>query len=159
MKKVFLLSTVLMVIAGCGASEKQRALLQEKEQKLKILEEEQELLVEKLKKQRQAIRELAQEYGSKNLDKKQEIKLERIGMLLSELTKCEALALKTEAQINILRKTIEDQNTDEQKLSKAELKLANAEIELELNNIQTDMALTKEACEKISLQIKELESD
>jgi hypothetical protein len=188
MKKSILLSIVLIVIAGCGVSEQQRALQQEREKELKILEEEQDLLVEKLKKQRQAIREIAQEYGSKNLDKRQEIKLERIGMLLSELTKYEALALKNEAQINILKKTVEDQDADEQKLTEAKLKLANAEAELELNkelesrlhqilekeeaetieigrkqleidDLQKELALTKEAYKKISQRIKELESD
>ena len=188
MKKALLLSIVLMVIVGCGVSEKQRALEQEREKQLKLLEEEQQLLRGKLKKQRQAIRELAQEYGSNNLDKRQEIKLERIGMLLIELTKCEALVLKTEAEINILRKTVENQNTGEQNLTEVKLKLANAEAELELNkeleskfrqilekeeaetmevgrkqlelnNLQTDLALTKEAYGKITHRIKELESE
>lgn len=108
MKNVFLLSIVLMVIAGCGVSEQQRVCKQEKEEKLEVLKQKQNLLVEKLKKQRQSIRELAQEYGSKDLEKRHEIKLERVGMLQKELTKYEALVLESEARVMVLRRTVEN---------------------------------------------------
>ena len=188
MKKVLLLTVVLVVAAGCGVSRKQRALEQERESELAALKQKLEHLSKTLEKQRRAIRELAQEYGTKKLDRLHKMKLERVGMLMMELTRYEALTLQAEARVNVLRRKLKSQDTQEQKVAEVKQKLTLAEEELELNkelesqfrqlfneedseaikvgrkqleidNLQTDMALVKEEYEKISRRIDKLESE
>ena len=89
------------------------------EQRLSVLEGEHKVLAGKLKSQREKIKSLAQEFGSKSpstLDKRQEIKLERIGMLLEEVTKWEARRIHLEAQVDVFKDRLEslDANTEEQ---------------------------------------------
>jgi len=87
--------------------------------KLTVLENEEKILDEKLKSQREEINNLAQKFGSKSpttFDKRQEIKLESIGMLLTEVTKWEARRIQLEAQVQVLKKQMEsaDATKDEQ---------------------------------------------
>jgi len=96
------------------------------DQKLTVLEDEQTLLAGKLKEQRGIIKDRAQEFGSKSsttLDKRQEIKLERIGMLLREATGLEARKIQLEAQVDVLKERLEspDANTQEQTTEQEEL--------------------------------------
>jgi capsular exopolysaccharide synthesis family protein len=88
-------------------------------QKLSVLVDERNVLAGKLKDQREKINGLAQEFGSKSsttLDKRQEIKLERVGMLLREVTTLEARRIRQEAQVDVLKDRLElpDANTQEQ---------------------------------------------
>jgi capsular exopolysaccharide synthesis family protein len=104
--------TAYMAVEGDSSSEYER-------QKLTTLEYEQKELAGKLKSQRDTIKDLAQPLGSKSsttLDKRQEIKLVRIGMLLSEVTKSEARRIHLEAQVGLLKDRLElpDANTQEQ---------------------------------------------
>jgi len=84
--------------------------------KLTVLVEEQRNQAKKLDNKRKEINALAQEFGSKSLDKRQEIKLERVGMLLTEVTKSEARRIHFEAQVEVLKDRLEstDANTQEQ---------------------------------------------
>jgi capsular exopolysaccharide synthesis family protein len=90
-------------------------------QKLTVLENEEKILAGKLKTQREKINNLAQRFGSKStttFDKRQEIKLESIGMLLREVTKWEARRIQLEAQAQVLKEKIESADTtkDEQNI-------------------------------------------
>ena len=51
--------------------------------------------------------ELAKQFGSKNLEPHQVMKLERVSMLYGEVTKYEAIALQVEAGVKVLKKKIE----------------------------------------------------
>ncbi|HIJ54310.1 MAG TPA: polysaccharide biosynthesis tyrosine autokinase [Planctomycetes bacterium] len=95
-------------------------------QKLTALVEEQRVQARNLEKKRIDINALAQKFGSKSLDKRQEIKLERVGMLLSEVTKWEANRISLEAQVEVLKNRLElpdantqDQTTEQEKLATA----------------------------------------
>jgi len=95
-------------------------------QKLSFLEDEHKALAIRLKDQREKINALAQEFGSKSsatLDKRQEIKLERIGMLLNAVTKQEVSRIHLETQVDVLKERLEspDANTQEQTTEQEEL--------------------------------------
>jgi len=108
-------------------------------QKLTLLEDQQDVLVGRLKDQREKINVLAQEFGSKSsttLDKRQEIKLERIGMLLTETTKQEARRIQLEAQVDVLKERLEspDANTQEQAIEQEKL-VAEVEQAVDQNDL------------------------
>ena len=93
-------------------------------QKLTVLVDEQRNQARNLENKRKEIDALAQEFGSKSLDKRQEMKLERVGMLLSEVTKWEARRIHLEAQVEVLKDRLElpdvstqEQATEQQKLA------------------------------------------
>jgi succinoglycan biosynthesis transport protein ExoP len=75
---------------------------QDQNRKLQVLEEEQALLAEKLKNHREKIRIAAQEYGTTTLIDRQDIMLQRVSMLLSELAKVEARRIGLETQVKLL---------------------------------------------------------
>jgi len=111
--------TAYKAIEGDSSSKDER-------QKLTTLENEQKVLAVKLKSQRDNIKDLAQEFGSKStntFDKLQEIKLERVGMLLNEVTKWEANRIRLEAQVEVLKNRLEspDANEEEQPVERDEL--------------------------------------
>ena len=88
-------------------------------QKITLLENEAKDLAGELKSQRENINAKAQKYGSKSpttFDKRQEIKLERMGMLLTKITEWEARRIDLEAQVDVLKERLElpDANTQEQ---------------------------------------------
>ena len=88
-------------------------------QRITLLEDEAKDLAGELKIQRENINAKAQKYGSKSpttFDKRQEIKLERMGMLLSKITEWEARRIDLEAQVDVLKERLElpDANTQEQ---------------------------------------------
>ncbi len=70
--------------------------------KLKVLEDEQSVLAAKLKSHRDKIRQSAQEYGTTTLDNQQVIIMQRVSMLLSELSKVQARRISLEAQVQFL---------------------------------------------------------
>ncbi|MDH4239953.1 MAG: polysaccharide biosynthesis tyrosine autokinase [Phycisphaerae bacterium] len=87
--------------------------------KINLLEDEAKTLAKELKNQRENINAKAKDYGSKSsttLDKRQEIKLGRMGMLLTKITEWEARRIDLEAQVDVLKKRLElpDANTQEQ---------------------------------------------
>jgi capsular exopolysaccharide synthesis family protein len=95
-------------------------------QKINVLVDERKTLAKRLKGQREKINGLAQEFGSKSsttLDKRQQIKLERVGMLLTEFTKLEARKIHLEEQVDILKERLEspDANKEEQPIERDEL--------------------------------------
>ena len=95
-------------------------------QKINLLDGEAKALAGELKIQRENINVKAQEYGSKSsttLDKRQEIKLTRMGMLLTKITEWEARRIDLEAQVDVLKERLElpDANTQEQATERQKL--------------------------------------
>jgi len=80
---------------------------QGEDRKLTVLEDERKVLAEKLQRQREAIHQLAQEYGTTTLSDRQGMMLERVSSLLAELTKIEARRINLEAQAQLLEQTKE----------------------------------------------------
>jgi capsular exopolysaccharide synthesis family protein len=80
---------------------------QGEDQKLAVLENERKVLAEKLQTQREAIRQLAQEYGTVTLNSRQDMMLQRVSSLLTELTGIEARRINLEVQIQLLEQTAE----------------------------------------------------
>jgi capsular exopolysaccharide synthesis family protein len=76
--------------------------LQGRDQTLTVLENERKVLADKLENQREAIRQMAQEYGTSALDDRQSMMLQRVASLLAELTKVEAQRINREARIQVL---------------------------------------------------------
>jgi capsular exopolysaccharide synthesis family protein len=91
-------------------------------QKINLLTSEAKALGGELKIQRENINAKAKEYGSKSsttLDKRQEIKLGRMGMLLEKITEWEARRIDLEAQMGVLKERLA--NTQEQATEQQEL--------------------------------------
>ncbi|UCE98826.1 MAG: polysaccharide biosynthesis tyrosine autokinase [Planctomycetota bacterium] len=80
---------------------------QGEDRKLTVLEDERNVLAEKLQRQREAIHQLAQEYGTTALADRQDMMLQRVASLLAELTKIEARRINLEAQLQLLEQTKE----------------------------------------------------
>jgi succinoglycan biosynthesis transport protein ExoP len=76
--------------------------LQDENQNLQTLESERDDLARKLKDQRSVIRGLAQEYGNTDLTSRQDMSLQRVTSLMSELTRIEARRISLEAQVQYL---------------------------------------------------------
>jgi succinoglycan biosynthesis transport protein ExoP len=85
-------------------------------QKLNVLEDERKVLAEKLQSQRETIRQLAQEYGTTYLGGRQDMMLQRVTILLGELTKLEARKINLEAQVQLLEHTKDQATTPEDML-------------------------------------------
>ncbi len=85
-------------------------------EQLQGLEQERKALADKLQSHRQAIRQLAQEYGTADLTKHQEIKLQRVATLLDTLTKTEARRMQLETEQTLLEKTGEQTATPQELL-------------------------------------------
>jgi capsular exopolysaccharide synthesis family protein len=77
--------------------------------KLTILEDEKRVLADKLNRQRETLRQMAEEYGSTALTDRQEIMLNRVASLQSELTKIQTQKLTTEAEKQLLEATNKEQ--------------------------------------------------
>ncbi|HUW19278.1 MAG TPA: polysaccharide biosynthesis tyrosine autokinase [Sedimentisphaerales bacterium] len=80
---------------------------QGEEQKLRVLENERKVLAEKLQRHRETISKLAQEYGTTTLNGRQDMMLQRVTTLLTELTKLEAQRISLETQVQLLEQTSE----------------------------------------------------
>lgn len=74
---------------------------QEEDQQLAVLENERKVLTERLQRQRQTIRQLADEYGTTTLDGRQDMMLRRVTTLLGELTRLEARRISLEANVEL----------------------------------------------------------
>jgi len=75
------------------------------DQKLTILEDERRVLADKLNRQRETLRQMAEEYGSTALTNRQEIMLNRVASLQSELTRIQTQKLTIEAGLQLLETT------------------------------------------------------
>ena len=94
---------------------------------ISALEDKAKTLADNLKKQREQINALAEKYGTKSsatLDKHQEIKLERMGMLLSKITEWEARRIDLEAQVQVLKDRMESSNAGKEEQTVEQEKLA-----------------------------------
>jgi succinoglycan biosynthesis transport protein ExoP len=72
------------------------------DQNLTILEDEARTLSTKLEKQRQVVREMAQEYGTLTLDEYRRMKLERVATLQTQLTEIQTRKITLQAQVELL---------------------------------------------------------
>jgi len=90
--------TAYMSIEGSKSS-------QEGDQKLQLLENERKVFADKLKRQRDDLRRLAEEYGTVELTPRQEIMLQRVAALQGLATKIDADKLLLEIRIELLEKT------------------------------------------------------
>jgi succinoglycan biosynthesis transport protein ExoP len=77
------------------------------DRKLTVLESERRVLAEKLERQRQTVREIAEEYGTQVLSGRQEIMLQRVAALQAELTTVEMREIALEAKVHLLQETEE----------------------------------------------------
>ena len=96
---------------------------QDRSRELTLLEDERKMLVEKLQSWRKAIHQLAQEYGTVNLNSRQDMMLRRVATLLSELTRVETQNIGLEAQAKSLEQTTEQTATPAGLLSSPEVLL------------------------------------
>ncbi len=87
--------------------------LQGRDQTLTVLENERKVSADKLENQREAIRQLGQEYGSITLTGRHNMMLERVSSLLGELTKVEARRIGLETQIKLLEENKPSSPPDE----------------------------------------------
>jgi len=79
----------------------------QEEEQLAVLKNEQKVLAGKLKSQLEKTKAIAQEFRSRLKDKRQEIKLERVAMLLSKTTEWEIRIIHLEAQVEVLKDRLE----------------------------------------------------
>jgi len=93
---------------------------QDRDQELTLLEDERKMLVEKLQSRRKAIHQLAQEYGTANLDSRRDMMIRRVATLLAELTRIEAHNIGLEAHVKSLEQTAEQAGTPAELLSSPE---------------------------------------
>ena len=77
--------------------------------KLSVLENEHRVLSDKLQRQRQTIRQMAEEYGSTVLTDRQEIMLQRVASLQAELTSIQTRRITLEAKQQLLQETTHTQ--------------------------------------------------
>lgn len=104
------------------------------DQKLTVLESERNVLADKLEKQHQTIRQMAEEYGTVALTSRQEMMLQRVASLQAELTKLQTRRITLEAQLQLEEGTNE-QGIEPEKLLKLRYEFINAD--------QTILALTQ----------------
>jgi len=110
--------------------------------KLSLLESERNVLTKNLETQRDAIRRLAQEYGTTTLTSRQDMMLARVTTLLGELTKLEARRINLEAQVQLLEQAKEQTIEPE-----------------ELLTMRTDYINANPSVQELTKNIVELERD
>jgi capsular exopolysaccharide synthesis family protein len=76
-----------------------------RERKLQLLEDEQKQYADRMKRKRETIRQMAEEFGSTELTLRQEMMLASVGVLRGQLTQLETNKLTLEARIEFLEKT------------------------------------------------------
>jgi capsular exopolysaccharide synthesis family protein len=85
------------------------------DQKLSVLEDERIALTEKLSRQREAIQQMAKEYGIMALQGRQEMMTQRLTSLLTEFTKIQTRRIEQQAQVEMLE-LFPSQKMDPEKL-------------------------------------------
>ncbi|MDD5327548.1 MAG: AAA family ATPase [Phycisphaerae bacterium] len=85
-------------------------------QKLSLLENERQVLSQKMQNQRKTISQLAQEFGDKDLESRRDMKLERVSSLLAQVTQYEVRRINLEAMVQLLEKTDEEQTIGPEEL-------------------------------------------
>ena len=95
--------------------------------KLTVLENERRLLADKLKRQRQNIREMAQEYGTESLSSRQQIMMHRVAALQSKLTEFEMEKIASKVKLQLLENT-NDRKVEPRELIKMRYGFTNADL-------------------------------
>ena len=172
----------LLCCKGCisvrtTAKEQQTA----NEQRLRVLESERKVLAEKLQSQRQALRRLVQEYESTSLSSRYDMKLERVGMLLAELTEVELNKAKLGAEAQVLEQMEEKTAAVNERLFKVRLELKVAKVyearlreilaeedaegiemgrkRLLIQDLQFELDLDREMYDTVQRRIQELQAE
>jgi len=122
---------------------------QEQDWKLSLLENERKLLDEKLRSMNETIRQLGQEYGTKTLIDRQDMKLKRVIALQSELTSVEARRISLEAQLQFLE-LAKEQAIAPEELLKMRNEYINSdpmvqELTRNIVELERDLIVTKQA--------------
>jgi len=78
------------------------------DEKLSVLEDEYRTLSDKLQRQRKIVRQMAEEFGTSALTGRQDMMLQQVTMLQSEMTRVQTQKLSLEAQIMMLEKADEE---------------------------------------------------
>jgi succinoglycan biosynthesis transport protein ExoP len=108
---------------------------------ISALEEKAKTFADSVKTKREAIKVRAEKYGTKSsatLDKRQEIKLERMGMLLTKITEWEARRIDLEAKVQVLKDRLESSNA-----SKEEQTVENQKLTAEVEQVVDQNDLTR----------------
>jgi chromosome segregation ATPase len=181
----------MLICKGCGSEKRDKTAkdqnpgiseheLKAREEKISILENERRLLLENMDNYRQTIQKMAQEYGSVDLSARQNMMLQRITSLQTELNDIGAKRIILEAQIKALEQKETNEAEDEQKLAvlKSELEplkesekrmretLAGEDAEYiklarkqqTIDDYRERLKLTKEMYDNVCRRLQELES-
>ncbi len=106
------------------------------DRKLTLLENEHKILAEKLERQRRTIQRLAEEYGSTVLTDRQEIMLQRVASLQSELTTIQTRRITIDARLQLLEETEHQEIKPDRMLKiKYEFVNSNPTVQVLANNI------------------------
>lgn len=97
------------------------------DRQLRVLENESRVQLEKMERQRQNIRQMAEEYGTSNLTGRQEMSMERVSRLRSALTEIEMQKIALEAGIKMLEGT-KDRKIAAEELLKIRHNYINADL-------------------------------
>lgn len=89
---------------------------QDENRRLGVLEQERDLLAEKIQNYRKTIRELGQEFGDLDLERRQEMMMVRVASLQETLTTVEAERIRLEAEVQLLERTREQPMEQEELL-------------------------------------------
>lgn len=89
---------------------------EDENRQLAVLEKERDILYEKMESDRQAVYQLAQEFGTVALEGRQDMMLQRVASLLDTLTTVEAERIKLEAQVQLLERIKEQAISPEELL-------------------------------------------
>lgn len=111
--------------------------------KLTVLENERKTLTEKLQRQHQAIRQMAEEYGSVVLTGRQDIMLQRVARFETELAKVQARKIALQSRIKLLE-TTKPETVGPDKLLKMRQGFINADLTMKAltgNIVQLEQAL------------------
>ncbi len=97
----------------------------EEADKLNVLQNERDVLAEKMKRKRDTIRQLAQEYGTTALGGRQEIMLESVSNILSELVEIESTRRRLEVELDLLEQTKDKPQSPPERLLNARQEYIN----------------------------------
>jgi len=129
------------------------------DQSLTILENEAKTLANKLEKQQQIVREMAQEYGTSALDEYHQMMLQRVATLQTELLKAETRKITLQAQVELLQET-KNQGVDAEKLIKLRQDFLNADLMLQsltanITQMEQTLIISKQALAPTNPELKQ----
>jgi capsular exopolysaccharide synthesis family protein len=112
------------------------------DQKLAVLESERKVLSEKLERQRQTVRQMAEEYGTVALSGREEMMMQRVAALQAELTRIETRKITLQAQVELLQES-KTQSIDAERLLTLRHNFVNSD--LMVQSLTTNIAQMEQA--------------